>query len=169
MAKGNKIIVSDNPRGVFEEIIVVGTPKPGTCMHYTTAARVGGRASMEPAGTTGGQGMAADGDQIPIAVLLSHVDHPACPPGQTATDAYATGDRGCVYYPLPGEELNVLFGNASGTADDVVAMTTKLMVNDGDGKLIPTTGSPEMEPFLALESITDPTADQLVWAKATGT
>jgi hypothetical protein len=168
MAKGNKIIVTANPKGHFEEIIVVGTPKPGTAMHPTTAARVGGALSMEPAGTTSGQGMGADGDQIPIAILLSALDHPACPPGDIATTAYVTAARGAVYYPAMGEELNILFGNQSGTADDVVANTTKMMINDGDGLFYPTTGTPESEPFLALESITDPTADQLIWAKYSG-
>ena len=169
MAKGNRIVVTPCPRGRFEEIIVVGTPKPGTCMYPTNTADVeGGHASMEPAGTTGALGMGADGDQIPVAVLVYCADHAACPPGRTADDAYVSGERGAVYYPEDGEELNVLFGNASGTADDVT-IGMKLMINDGDGKVIPTTGSPESEPFVAREAITDPTADQLLWVRYAGT
>lgn len=169
MAKGNRIVVTPCPRGRFEEIIVVGTPKPGTCMYPTAAALVGGNTrSMEPAGTTGALGMGADGDQIPVAVLVYGIDHAACPPGRAATEAYVTGERGAVYYPVDGEELNVLFGNASGTADDV-AVGDKLMIDDGTGKAINTTGSPESEPFVAREAIVDPTADQLLYVVYAGT
>lgn len=170
MAKGNRIIVTPHPRGVFEEIKVSGTPKPGTVMELVTLDQSGNRHTYEPAGTTaasGSKGMSADGDRIGIAVLLSFIDHAGCPPGLTATDAYTTGDRGVIYWPVPGEELNMLFMNQSGTADDVVA-NDKLIVDDGTGKLLVSTGSVESEPFIALEAITDPTADQLFWCKFTG-
>lgn len=162
MAKGNRIIVTPCPRGRFERIIVVGTPKPGTIMYPTAAAEAqGGARSMEPAGTTGGLGMGADGDMIPICVLLSFIDCVDCPPGRTVEDAYVTGENGAVYYPVDGEELNVLFGNAAGTADDVT-LGMKLIVDDGTGKVIPTTGTPKSEPFVAREAYTDPTADRLL-------
>jgi len=168
MAKGNKTIVTAHPRGVFEEIIVVGTPKPGVIMNIlgATAPR-GGRNSYEPAGTTaaaGSKGMSADGDRIPIGVLLSCLDHTACPPGRTADDAYVTGERGALYWPVNGEELNMIFQNASGTADDVT-VGDKLIVDDGTGKLLVSTGSPEAEPFESREAITDPTADQAFWVR----
>jgi hypothetical protein len=171
VAKGNRIIVTPHPRGRFEEVIVVGTPKPGTVMAIvpTTNTPVGGRYNYEPAGATaasGSQGMSADGDNIPICVLLCFIDHVACPPGKGATDAYVTGERGAVYYPEPGEELNVLFQNASGTADDV-RIADKLIVDDGTGKVLVSTGSVESEPFEAQEALTDPTADTLIWCKYT--
>lgn len=161
MAKGNRIIVTPCPRGRFEEIIVSGTPKPGTCMYPTNTAEVAGVRTMEPAGTTGGLGMGADGDMIPVAVLLCFLDHAACPPGRTADDAYVTLERGAVYYPEEGEELNVLFQNNTGTADDVT-LGMKMIIDDGTGKIIPTAGSPKSEPFVAREAYTDPTADRLL-------
>lgn len=170
MARGARILVSSDPKGVFREVTVVGTPKPGTCMTPVPGTAIDGNGiiSMEPAGTSAGL-MAADGDRIPVAVLLGGADATtAVPPGKTSDDAYVTGERGTVYFPIPGEELNVLFQNQSGTADDVVVGTTKLIIDDGTGKILPTTGSPEAEPFVALESVTDPTADQLVHCMFTG-
>lgn len=167
MAKGNEIIVSAKPKGHFEEVIVSGTPKPGTVMEFkrSVTSPIGGRWTYEPAGTTaasGVQGMAADGNRLPICVLLP--DHLQ---GKLATDAYADGDRAQVYYPAPGEELNMLVENQSGTADDFVP-GDKLIVDDGTGKLLISASTPESEPFICLETVTDMTADQLVWCKYTG-
>lgn len=164
MPRGNEIIVTSQPRGVFKGIKVDGTPKPGTIMTPKPGTAIDGNGiiEMEPAGVSAGI-MSADGDRIPIAVLLRDDKQ-----GKTSDDAYADGDMAEVYFPLPGEELNVLFGNLSGTGDDVVAGTTLLVVDDGTGKVQPTASTPESEPFLALESITDPTADQLVHVLFTG-
>ncbi len=172
MARGNGIIVSSEPAGRFEECFISGTPKPGTCMELKIGTALkGGRWTMEAAGTTAANstfsGMSADGDRIPIAVLLCSADHAACPPGQLATDAYVDGARGCVYYPIAGEELNVLLLNLSGTADDYVP-GTKLTVDDGTGKLQLSSATPESEPFICLETQTDVAADVLVWAMYTG-
>lgn len=164
MASGNRIVASPAPLGRFEECIVVGTPKPGTVMEKIAATSpVAGTYSFEPAGTTaasGTHGMAADGDNIAIGVLVCFADHAACPPGKSATDAYATGERGAIYWPQNGDQLNMLFQNAAGTADDIV-MGDKLIVDDGTGKLLKSTGTVESEPFIAAEAIVDPTADQL--------
>ena len=170
MAKGSRIIVTSPPRGVFEKIIVSGTPKPGTCMELKNVAAKGGRFTYEPAGTTAAvssHGMNADGDRIGIAVLVCFADTTECPPGKLATDAYVDGDPGCVYWPAPGEELNVLLQDHAGPADDIV-IDDKMIVDDGTGKILRSTGTVESEPFQTRESITDPTADQLVWCKFTG-
>lgn len=174
MAKGNGIIVSSNPRGVFEECIVSGTPKPGTCMEIKLAtAAVGGRWTYEAAGVTANNstfsGMAADGNRLPIAVLLSNADHMACPPGDLATTAYVDGARGCVYFPVAGEELNMILKDESGTAaDQDFVVGTKLIVDDGTGKLIASASTPESEPFICLEIKADLAADYLAWCKYTG-
>lgn len=167
MAKGNEIIVTANPKGVFSECIVSGTPKPGTVMEFKrgVTSTTGGRWTYEPAGTTaasGVQGMAADGNRLPIAVLLP--DHTQ---GKTATDAYVSGTRGFLYFPVAGEELNMIIENQSGTADDF-AIGDKLIVDDGTGKLLISASTPESEPFICLETITDPTADTLTWCMFTG-
>jgi hypothetical protein len=161
MAKGNEIIVNANPKGNFlEGIINTGeTPKPGTIMQIDpTQTQVGGRHVWKAYNRD------ADGNRPagPFIVLL-----PDSLQGQLNTTAYAAGARCFGYCPLPGDELNLLFGNAAGTADDIAAGDL-LIVNDGDGKLILTTGSPETEPAMALEAYTDPTEDKLLWCVWTG-
>lgn len=167
MAKGNEIIVTANPKGTFSECIVVGTPKPGVVMEFKRGqtAAVGGRWQWEPYGTTaasGVQGVSADGNRAPIAVLLP--DHLQ---GKTADDAYTTLTRGFLYFPVAGEELNMWIENQSGTADDF-AIGDKLIVDDGTGKLLISASTPESEPFICLETITDPTTDTLTWVLYTG-
>lgn len=174
MALGNKIIIASEPGGRIEECFVSGTPKPGTIMELKVGtAAVGGRWTYEPAGTTAANstysGMAVDGNRLPIAVLLCSTDHAACPPGLGPTDAYTDGARGAVYFPLMGEELNVLLKDESGTAaDQDFVPGTKLIVDDGTGKLIASAGSPESEPFICLETKTDLAADYLCRAQYTG-
>lgn len=156
MAKGNDIIVSNNPRGRREEIIISGTPKPGTVMTVTTAALSNGRFTMEAYNRD------ADGNRAPIAVLLADELR-----GILQTTAYASGDRGFVYYPLPGDDLNMLVANIAGTGD-AFTIGDYMIVDDGTGKLIATTGSPESEPFQIMETVAALTADTLLWCKFTG-
>ena len=159
MALGNGIILTSPARGRFEECIISGTPKPGVVMEEKNTAKIQGRFTYEPAGTTaaaGSKGMSADGDRIPICVLLADSYQ-----GRLSTDAYVTGDRGFLYWPVNGDEINMLFQNAAGTADDVV-IGDKLIIDDGTGKVLVSTGTVEEEPFQALEAVTDPTADQLI-------
>lgn len=159
MAKGNEIIVSANPRGVFHEGEIDGTPKPGTCMQIKAATEpVNGRFTWEVYNTS------ADGEQRLVAVLLQKYSQ-----GRLATDAYTDGERGQVYCPVAGEELNVLIGDIAGTAaTSDFAIGDLLMIDDGTGKVVDTTGTPEMESFILLETITDLTADYLAWCMYTG-
>lgn len=158
MARGNEIIVSANPRGVFLEGTINAALKPGTICQIDVSEGIGndGRFDWEAYNAD------ADGNRRLIAVLLP--DHLR---GKTATDAYASGDRCFLYVPVAGEELNCLVANLSGTADDH-SFGDLLIVNDGDGLLIATTGSPESEPFMLLEAITDPTADTLAHVQYLG-
>lgn len=161
MARGSKIIVTTNPKGVFNEgFIATGeTPSPGTVLQRDpTVALVGGRPTFKIFNRD------ADGDHPAGALWCLMEDYLQ---GKLATDAYAAGDRCFVYCPIGGEELNMLVANLAGTADDHAAGEI-LMVDDGTGKLIATTGSPESEPFMLLEAITDPTADTLSWVEYAG-
>lgn len=158
MAKGNEIIVSANPRGVFQEGTINGALKPGTLVQIDVSEGLNaqGRPKWEAFNAD------ADGDQRLIAVLL-----PDTLRGKLATDAYVDGEHCYVYIPVAGEELNMLVGDVAGTGDDH-AFGELLMANDGDGKLVATTGSPESESFILLEAITDPTADTLAHCMFTG-
>lgn len=141
-----QIVVQSNPRGVFIEGTLASgqTPLPGQCI------------SIMSDGLYEVWNGAADGEQDEVIILCEDSLR-----GRTVDDAYAAGDHFFAYIPANGELVQVLYGNASGTADDV-AIGTKLMIDDGTGKAILTTGSPESEPFKAMEAIVDPSADQLL-------
>lgn len=156
MAKGNEIVVSSDPKGVFLEGIVVGTPKPGTIMEIKPGvAPASGRFQWQAFQTP------ADGKPAIIAVLL-----PDSLQGKLNTDAYVTLTRCFLYCPAMGEDLNVLRLDIAGTADDV-AIGDLFMVDNPTGKLIANSSGGSV-PFIALETITDPVADTLMWVKYTG-
>lgn len=156
MALGNEIIVSANPRGVFLEgkIKTGETPKPGTILQIDASAGLDSNKRY----TFEIYNRDADGNRPhgPLCILLADTNR-----GKTATDAYAAGDACQVYVPIAGEEFNLLLSDISGTGDDH-AIGEILIIDDGTGELIANTGSPESEPFMLLETVTDPTADQLV-------
>lgn len=157
MAKGVEIVVTSNPKGMFLEGIISGTSKPGTQMQIkAAAAMVGGRPTWEPFNR------AADGDRGLVAILLP--DHLQ---GKTELDAYVDGTRCFLYCPIAGEEMNVLKLDIAGTGDDL-AIGDYLVTDDGTGKFVKTSGTPQSEPFICLETVVDPVADVLVWAMYTG-
>lgn len=163
MARGKCIIVTapDHPKGVMMEgYIATGqTPKPGTIMQKDVSVALrGGRHTYTAYNRD------ADGDRPAGAfwVLLEDRFNAY----RDETSAYAAGDRCFLYCPLPGEELNLLLQNVAGTA--TIAAGTKLMVDDGTGTLIATTGAPETEVALLLEAMTDIAADQLAWVEWSG-
>ena len=153
MARGTEIIVSSNPRGVFMEGPINGALKPGTIVQIDVSAGLDSNGNF----TWEAFNQSADGVRPagPLAVLL-----PDRLSGQLHTAAYADGAHCFVYVPHAGEELNCLIGDVAGTGDDH-AFGEVLIVDDGTGELIATTGTPEAEPFMLLEAITDPTADTL--------
>ncbi len=142
---GNEILLAANPKGVFLEGTISGTPKPGTVMQVKAATEpVGGRPTFEV------YNAAADGDQRLIAVLLE--DHLQ---GKIATDAYVTGSRGFLYVPAAGEELNMLVAVSGTSTGDAQAIGDLLIVEDGTGLLVPTSSGEESEPFIVMETLTD--------------
>lgn len=158
MARGNGIIVTAEPRGSFQEGYVASgqTPKPGTVMQVDpTVALKGGRFTYKV------YDRAADGDR-PLGThwILLH-DYLQ---GKTVSDAYAAGDRCFLYAPQRGDELNVLLADVSGTAD-AHAAGEELMVDDGTGKLVATTGTPQENVAVLLEAVAAPTADTLGWVQ----
>lgn len=159
MARGTEIVVTPGVerRGIQKEGIITGALKPGTALEVTPGTALSGTVFTYRAYAPG-----TDGERRPVIVLL-----PDRLQGALETDAYTTGRRGYIYFPAMGEELNMLKGDVSGTADDF-AIGDMLMLDTGTGKVIASTGSPESEPFQCLETVTDPTADQLVWCLYTG-
>ena len=162
MARGNEIVVTSEPHGRFlEGKLKTGiTPKPGTILQpqVATAIDSNGRWTFELAApdATGGR------PKGPICILLADWGQ-----GKLATDAYADSANVRCYVPQAGDELNLLLLDIAGTADDH-AIGEILIFHATNGKLVATTGSPECEPFMLLETITDPAADTLAHVIYTG-
>lgn len=156
MARGNRIVVNPDAKGAYEWGYLAGAYYPGNIVQIDpTVALKAGKHTWKL------YDRAADGDRPlgPFGVLVEDLYK-----GKAATEALVSGELAKIYIPLPGDELNLMFGNASGTADDVT-LGMAMMVDDGTGEIIPTAGSPQEAPFVALEAITDPTADQLLWVR----
>lgn len=150
MAKGNNIVTSNEPKGVWMEGIVSGTPSPGTVMQVKSGtAPEGGRLTWEVYDAD------SDGDQRLIAVLTEDRLN-----GKTALDAYTDGNRCFLYCPLPGETLNMLVMDVDTGTSDIFNEGDLLIVDDGTGTLIDTTGDPQSEPFIVIEKFQDPTPAQ---------
>jgi hypothetical protein len=140
----NTIVISPEPRGGrFLGGIIEGTPKPGTVMQIKSATeKVGGKFTWEVYNRD------ADSNRPkgPLAVLTEDSLQ-----GRGITDAYVTGTWGMLYVPTFGDELLMLVQNVSGT--DTFAIGDILIVDDGTGTLVLTTGSPEIEPFMCAETV----------------
>ncbi|MCK9569341.1 hypothetical protein M0R72_10425 [Candidatus Pacearchaeota archaeon] len=159
--KGNNIVVEANPRGKFVEGTVSGTPYPGTIMQVKAATEpVGGRFTYEAYNRD------ADGNRPLGPLYILREDQLQ---GKAATSAYADGDRAFLYCPLPGDEVNILVSAAGTSTGDSLAIGDLLIPNDGDGTCVATTGSPEIEPFVVMETTADVTVTgSLVWCRYTG-
>lgn len=166
--RGKRIIVSADPQGKFTEMVVKTgeTHYPGQIVQIDpTVALSGGRNTAKI------YDRAVDGDQPIGAFWVCTEDNMALQgkgiTDSTTFDSYAAGERASYYSPMAGEELNLLYLNLSGTADDHAAGEIG-MVDDGTGKIIATTGSPETEVCVIKETVTDPTADFLAWVEWSG-
>ena len=61
----------------------------------------------------------------------------------------------------------MLLQDVAGTGDSH-AIGDRFIVDNGTGKLIATTGTPESEPFILMETVAAPTADALAHVIFTG-
>lgn len=154
-ARNSKIVLSANPQGKFLEGVVYGTPKPGTVMTIRSSFYQGGWHQWEPFSYSSGA-------RALIAVLLEDDNQ-----GKTISDAYVTGTKCFLYCPIPGEELNMLIDDVSGTGD-THADLEELIVQTATGKLIATTGTPESEPFRLLGALSALSDDALAPCVFTG-
>lgn len=167
MAK-NSIVLTAEPKGTWLSGYLSGSGLyPGMVLEKKAAtAPTGGRFTYQARSTTAGSKGAiyvldADYDQGKRAAgaVLS-------PGGRAAGDVYTTGDFAPrIYCPVAGEDLLMLVGSVAGTADDV-AIGDLFGVNN-DGKL-KANSSYTSAPFEANETITDPTADYLLWVTYLG-
>lgn len=164
MAFGNTIVLSGYEAcgKKFEGIIATSfTPKPGTAVQINAVyGRQGGKYTVGP------WDRGADGDhpQGPLIILTEDILQ-----GKTTADAYAASDRAFGFIPWAGCQMNVLLKDVTGTGTTSnIALNDLLIVDDTTGKFIQTTGTPESEPFMALEASTMDNTDSLIHAIYTG-
>jgi len=154
--RNNRIVLTPDRAVPIEYIVKAGeTHYPGMVVQLDpTVALQGGRHTAKIYSRT------ADGDRPagPWIVVTEDIKQ-----GKTVADAYNAGDRAVGAIPLQGCEINLLFNNVAGTADDVAAGNT-FMVKNGAGKVAVKTGTPQTEVAMALENLIDPVVDTLIWS-----
>jgi hypothetical protein len=159
MARGNEIVVSapESPRGLFVEGWVGAgvTLKPGMVAEIDPTVAVKGGRHTYKLYTAGADGNKPKG---PLYVVRENNLI-----GKGVNDSYLAGDRVFLYVPIQGEELNMLVKFLGGAPDPTIAAGSMMMVNNANGKLIVTAGTPQSTPFRLLEAATAPTADVLTW------
>ena len=152
--KGSEIVVEGNPKGLFLEGIVSGTPKPGTIMEIKASTEpVLGRHTWQASSKTSGVSRL-------IAILLNDDLQ-----GQLATTAYVSGTRGKLYVPAEGESVNVLFENQAGTGDAFAI--GDLAAVKSNGKIIANSAY-DSTPFTVMETTAAIAADTLIWCLYNG-
>lgn len=165
--QGQKIIVSCEPKGRFEGVIVSGTPKPGTCMEYVPSINpISGRFTMRARTIT----FPLDGQKGPVCVLLADELQ-----GGTNTQAYTSGRWGEVYWPTAGDDLNMLLRYQPGTGTALDENIGDLLEIDGSTGMLQgvgtggATGSHLSAPFQLMEHLgVALTTNALVWVKYLG-
>lgn len=159
MARGNSIIVTANPRGVFTEGIVGAsfTPSPGQIVQIDISeALVGGRHTFEAVN------LDADGGNPKGAYYVVLED---ALQGKTVEDEYAAGERIFLYTPVAGEELNLRWDDTdTGTSTNDLTKGTIGIVQDVTGNIIATAGTPEDEVCMLLEDVSNLDGDTLGWS-----
>lgn len=157
MAKGTEIVLSADPKGHFGEGIVSGTPKPGTCMELVPATNpVSGRFTYRAV-------TRANGAKGPICVLL-----PDRLQGKLSTDAYVSGDRCFLYWPIAGEELNMLLRDTVGTGTAGEENIGDLLAVEKDTGELMAGGALASTPFQLMEHRGVAASDELVFVTYLG-
>ena len=140
--KHNTIVLTAAPAGRFLEGILNTACKPGFGMEIDAAVEpVGGRLTWQV-------WSGATAEQTLIAILLENELV-----GLTCEDEIADGQRIRMYCPIPGDELLVLV-SATGTGTGDSKAIGDLLMRNTAGTLI-TESSPESEPFMVMETISD--------------
>lgn len=156
--KGNCIMLTSPIKGNMIEGTIVGTPLPGTIMEIVPGvAPTNGRHSYRAS-------QQANGLPRQIAVLLDDANL-----GVGPTTAYVAGTRGRLYFPVPGDELNMIVDvPGTGTGGSAETIGENLMCG-ADGHLTLAVGSPAAVPFQSMEKLADvPAGSQLTWCTYTG-
>ena len=156
--RGNAIIVSSNPKGQYDEgTIGEANRSPGTIMQLKAATPFQGGRPVWVAAASG-----TDGKDVLYAVLLEDDQQ-----GVTATGAgavYAINTHCRLYFPIKGEEMNILAGEVAGTGNSF-AIGDRLIVDAEDGILIPETGTPQATFAVSMQALPQVAGSTLLWVK----
>ncbi len=133
-------------------------PKPGVCVQINAVyGQEGGRWTWQQMDTP------ADGANPTGPHIILREDLKL---GTDNAQPYATGVRADGWIPWAGCELNLVVKDITGGTGTTtaVALNDLLITDDTTGKFIVTTGSPECEPAMALETHANDGSDSLIWA-----
>jgi hypothetical protein len=154
MAFGAQIVINPNPKGMFLEGVISGTPLPGTIVEMVpnvvqSNGRFTWRASTRAAGK----------DRMAAVLMEDSLQ------GFPFTTAYVSGTRCFMYVPISGEDVNVLVDVlGTGTSSHGGATIGEYLIFNNDGRLIIESGSPQNTAFVADEFIADTAVGyQLTW------
>lgn len=157
MSNHNVIVVSAPPLGHFiEGVLAPGNlPKPGHIVQIKVGATlVDGRPQYEM------YNKGADGKRAEIVVVRENDLI-----GKTVDDAYTDSARFFGYIPAKGDEIQVRFANVgtgTGAGQEDINVGDRMIIDDTTGNVVESTGTPEAEPFVALETIQNITEDKRV-------
>lgn len=152
--KGNSILINGpQARGVSKSATIDDTSYPGTMMQVTPAAAlVNGRPHVEH------YQPAADGDPRVKIVLVDDYTQ-----GGLWSLPATVGANVKIYYPLPGEEINVVVAAQVGTGNaNAYTIGERLIPQHTTGQMIAEATSSFAAWFMAMEAITI-TADAVGW------
>lgn len=164
--KGNNIVVNGEfGKGRYSPMIN-GTGAvlyPGTIMQVDpSVALVGGVSTCVV------YDRSADGEQ-PKGAFWVATEHMGRLAGKTVDDTIEVGAMFEAYAPAAGDDLNLMVSDAdTGTSTNDVAVGTIMMVRDGFGTLIATSGSPETEVAVMMSAANDFSGNRLNWVQWTG-
>src|SRR4051812_5417543 len=142
MARGAPIVVNSDPKGNWEPLILNDTSKPGTFLTIVTNTNpVGGTFTFQAVSR-------ANGAKGPVLILVNDWEQ-----GQTAAANFANvastgGHKG--YWPLPGDELNALVAESTGTGTSGENLIGDLLAINDSGFLM-AGGALATQPFWLLD------------------
>lgn len=138
-------MITPEPRGIFLEGTVSGTPYPGTVMQVVAAT-----APISGNFTWGVYSPGADGDPRIWSVLLEDKLQ-----GTPFSTAYVSGTQCNMYVPIPGEFMNMLVaGESTSGGANTHTIGDRFIVQHNTGVLIVTATSNVSSPFMCMETAT---------------
>lgn len=159
--RGKEILVNGEfGKGRYEALYngTGGDLYPGTIVQKDTTALKGGQHTAVK------YDRGADGD-LPAGGFCVVLNTMGAMVGRTNEDPIPSGEIFQGYFPLTGDELNLLWGDVSGTGtSDVIEEGTLGMVDDGTGEIVAVTGTPATIVCRAKERVALD-GDSLVWSE----